>query len=82
MKKKSKLMRCAVMILASALMITSVLPLTAGAFNFTPTYYDDDGNEIQLNTGETMICIVEDGDSFQVDNKTIISNRNVTQNKE
>ena len=45
-------------------------------------YYDDDGNEIRLNTGKTMICIVEDGDSFQVDNKTIISNRNVTQNKE
>ena len=45
-------------------------------------YYDDDGNEIRLNTGKTMICIVEDGDSFQVDNKTIISNRNVTQHKE
>lgn len=27
-------------------------------------YYDDDGNEIILNTGKTMICIVEDGDSF------------------
>jgi hypothetical protein len=27
-------------------------------------YYDDDGNEIQLNTGKTMICIVEDGDTF------------------
>lgn len=27
-------------------------------------YYDDNGNEIQLNTGKTMICIVQDGDSF------------------
>ena len=27
-------------------------------------YYDDFGNEIILNTGKTMICIVEDGDSF------------------
>lgn len=27
-------------------------------------YYDDDGNEITLNTGKTMVCIVEDGDSF------------------
>lgn len=28
-------------------------------------YYDDNGNEIILNTGKTMICIVEDGDTFQ-----------------
>lgn len=34
-------------------------------------YYDDDGNEIQLNTGKTMVCIVEDGDTFMVDDKTI-----------
>lgn len=27
-------------------------------------YYDDNGNEIVLNTGKTMVCIVEDGDSF------------------
>lgn len=27
-------------------------------------YYDDYGNEIVLNTGKTMICIVEDGDNF------------------
>ena len=27
-------------------------------------YYDDNGNEIILNTGKTMICIVEDGDTF------------------
>lgn len=27
-------------------------------------YYDDDGNEITLNTGKTMVCIVEEGDSF------------------
>ena len=34
-------------------------------------YYDDDGNEIKLNTGKTMICILEDGDSFNVDDKVI-----------
>lgn len=27
-------------------------------------YYDDNGDEIVLNTGKTMICIVEDGDNF------------------
>ena len=27
-------------------------------------YYDDNGNEITLNTGKTMVCIVEDGDTF------------------
>ena len=27
-------------------------------------YYDDNGNEIQLNTGKTMICIVQDGKTF------------------
>lgn len=27
-------------------------------------YYDDNGDEIVLNTGKTMICIVENGDSF------------------
>lgn len=34
-------------------------------------YYDDDGNEIKLNTGKTMICILEDGDTFQVDSKAV-----------
>ena len=27
-------------------------------------YYDDNGNEITLNTGKTMVMIVEDGDTF------------------
>ena len=36
-------------------------------------YYDDDGNEIQFNTGKTMVCIVEDGDSFLVDDEQISS---------
>ena len=27
-------------------------------------YYDDDGNEITLNTGKTMICVVNENDSF------------------
>ncbi|MCM1268083.1 MAG: DUF3048 domain-containing protein [Bacteroidales bacterium] len=34
-------------------------------------YYDDAGNEIELNTGKTMVCIVEDGDSFLVDDRKI-----------
>lgn len=34
-------------------------------------YYDDAGNEIELNTGKTMVCIVEEGDSFLVDDKEI-----------
>ena len=34
-------------------------------------YYDDDGNEIELNTGKTMGCIVEEGDSFLVDDEKI-----------
>ncbi|MDE5910482.1 MAG: DUF3048 domain-containing protein [Lachnospiraceae bacterium] len=34
-------------------------------------YYDDAGNEIKLNTGKTMVCILEDGDTFTVDGKTI-----------
>lgn len=37
-------------------------------------YYDDAGNEIKLNTGKTMVCILEDGDTFTVDDKTIESN--------
>ncbi|MBD5521054.1 MAG: DUF3048 domain-containing protein [Lachnospiraceae bacterium] len=36
-------------------------------------YYDDLGNEIELNTGKTMVCIVEDGDSFIVDDEKITS---------
>lgn len=35
--------------------------------DYEPTkYYDDNGNEISLNTGKTMICIVEDGDSISI----------------
>lgn len=34
-------------------------------------YYDDTGNEIELNTGKTMVCIVEDGDSFLVDDQKV-----------
>lgn len=30
-------------------------------------FYDDDGKEIEVNTGKTMICIVKDGDSFKAD---------------
>ena len=40
--------------------------------DYSPTrYYDDNGNEIKLNTGKTMICIVADGDVFTVDGKII-----------
>lgn len=31
-------------------------------------YYDDNGKEVQLNTGKTMICIVQDGDTFSYSN--------------
>lgn len=27
-------------------------------------YYDDSGNEIVMNVGKTMVCVVEDGDKF------------------
>lgn len=35
-------------------------------------YYDDDGNEIFFNTGKTMVLIVEDGDTFAVNDKTLV----------
>ncbi len=36
--------------------------------DYEPTkYYDDDGNEVEVNTGKTMICIVKQGASFDVD---------------
>lgn len=31
-------------------------------------YYDDNGKEVTLNTGKTMICIVQDGDTFSYSN--------------
>lgn len=31
-------------------------------------YYDDNGKEITLNTGKTMVCIVQDGDTFSYSN--------------
>ena len=31
-------------------------------------YYDDNGNEIQVNTGKTMICIVQQGKTFSYEN--------------
>ncbi len=34
-------------------------------------YFDDAGNEINLNTGKTMICILEEGDTFHVDNQIL-----------
>lgn len=35
------------------------------AEDYAPTkFYDDYGNEIILNTGKTMICVVEEGDDF------------------
>lgn len=42
--------------------------------DYEPTkYYDDDGKEIEINTGKSMICIVEEGDSFDVDGKSLKS---------
>lgn len=42
------------------------IPVTwAKTGNFTPTkYYDASGNEIILNTGKTMICVIPDDSSF------------------
>lgn len=34
-------------------------------------YYDDAGNEIALNPGKTMVLIVENGDTFKVNDKSI-----------
>lgn len=35
--------------------------------DYSPTrYYDDDGNEIVLNTGKTMVCIIQDSKSDAV----------------
>ena len=34
-------------------------------------YYDDNGNEITVNTGKTMICVVQDDKPFTVDGQTI-----------
>lgn len=34
-------------------------------------YYDDQGNEIELNMGKTMILIIQDGDSFYADGKKL-----------
>ena len=40
--------------------------------DYEPTkYYDDNGNEVEFNTGKTMICIVEDGDPIIVDGQTL-----------
>jgi len=36
--------------------------------DYEPTrYYDDNGNEIELNTGKTNICIVENGKTFDAE---------------
>lgn len=40
--------------------------------DYEPTrYFDDNGNEVEVNTGKTMICIVKDGDSIDVDGNTL-----------
>ncbi|MDO4302272.1 MAG: DUF3048 domain-containing protein [Bacillota bacterium] len=40
--------------------------------DYEPTrYFDDNGNEVEVNTGKTMICIVKDGDSINVDGNTL-----------
>ncbi len=36
-------------------------------------YYDDNGEEIKLNTGKTMVLILEDGDSFTVDGTSLVA---------
>ena len=39
-------------------------------------YYDDNGNEIEINTGKTMICVLKEGDSFEVDGAVLKSKAN------
>jgi len=40
--------------------------------DFEPTrFYDEFDNEIEFNTGKTMILIIQDGDTFIVDGKRI-----------
>ena len=39
--------------------------------DYEPTkYYDDNGNEVEINTGKTMICIAKQGASFKADGAT------------
>ena len=39
--------------------------------DYEPTkYYDDAGNEIEINTGKTMICILKEKDAFEADGVT------------
>lgn len=36
--------------------------------DYSPTrYYDDNGNEIEISTGKTMICVLQDGGSASLD---------------
>ena len=45
--------------------------------DYEPTrYYDDNGNEIEVNTGKTMICILREGDSFEADGTSLKSRVN------
>ena len=38
--------------------------------DYSPTkYFDDNGNQVEFNTGKTMILIVEDGDTVLIDDK-------------
>lgn len=40
--------------------------------DYGPTsYFDDNGNEIRLNTGKTMVCIIKEGDTFLADGRTL-----------
>ena len=34
-------------------------------------YYDDNGDEITLNTGKTMVCVLTDDKPFEVDGAVI-----------
>ncbi|MCR4787270.1 MAG: DUF3048 domain-containing protein [Lachnospiraceae bacterium] len=46
--------------------------------DYSPTkYYDDNGDQVEFNTGKTMILIVEDGDSFKIDDKEYSSKKNM-----
>ena len=44
--------------------------------DYEPTkYYDDNGNEVEVNTGKTMFCIVKDGDTIDADGTTLKSSK-------
>ena len=41
--------------------------------DYVPTkFYDDNGNEITANTGKTMIFVIKENDTFEVNGSTVV----------